>query len=248
MKYIYFKNSNGKRLCGIISNPKSNSIKELDTAIILCHGLGSNKDDALYITLQDKINALGLTTFRMDLLGHGESEGEFDDLTLTETIDDILCAKHELEKGGHRDVGFIGTSFGAVGGIMVASLEQFKFLVVISPPTHYDMSEMIKSSIYLLRELMKVNKATKKKKAHLNVRFFRDYGSYDSYDAAKKITVPVMIIHGNKDNIVPLAKSRELHKRIKGSKLKVIRDADHHYTTAQNKLVKEVMIFVNNYS
>ena len=80
------------------------------------------------------------------------------------------------------------------------------------------------------------------------MRFFRDYGSHDSYDAAKKIKAPVLIIHGNKDNIVPLAKSRELKKRIKGSKLKVVRNADHHYTTAQTKLVKEVMMFVNKYS
>jgi len=248
MKYIYFKNSNGQKLCGIISNPKSNSIKESDTVIIMCHGLGSNKDDTSYITLQDKINASGITTFRMDLLGHGESDGEFDDLTLTETIDDILCAKHELERIGYKNIGFIGTSFGGVGGIMVASLEQFKFLVLISPPTHYDISEMVKSSIYILRELIKVNKVTEKKKAHPNMKFFRDYGSHDSYDAAKKITAPVLIIHGNKDNIVPLAKSRKLQKMIKGSKLKVVRDADHNYTTAQGKLVKEVMIFVNNYN
>ena len=131
---------------------------------------------------------------------------------------------------------------------MVASLEQFKFMVLISPPTHYDISEMVKSSIYILRELAKVNNATNKKKAHPNMRFFRDYGSHDSYDAAKKIKAPVLIIHGNKDNIVPLAKSRELKKRIKGSKLKVVRNADHHYTTAQTKLVKEVMMFVNKYS
>ena len=248
MEYIYFKNSNGKRLCGIISNPKSDSVKESGTIIIMCHGLGSNKDYIPYITLQDKINALGITTFRMDLLGHGESDGEFDDLTLTETIDDILCAKHELERRGYGNIGYIGTSFGGVGGIMVASLEQFKFLILISPPTHYDISEMVKSSIHMLRELVKINKATEKRKAHPNMRFFMDYGSYDSYDAAKKITAPVLIIHGNKDNIVPLAKSRELKKRIKGSKLKVIRDADHHYTTAQNKLVKEVMIFANKYS
>jgi len=245
MEYIYFNNFNGQKLCGIIS--KSDSVKKLDTVIILCHGLGSNKDDKPYITLQNKINALGITTFRMDLLGHGESDGEFDDLTLTETIDDILCAKHELERRGYKNIGFIGTSFGGVGGIMVASLEQFKFLVFISPPTHYDIKEMVKSSIHLLRELVKVNKTTKKKKAHPSIRFFRDYGSYDSYDAAKKIKAPVLIIHGNKDNIVPLAKSRELHKRIKGSKFMVILGADHQYTKAQNTLVKEVMIFVNKH-
>jgi len=242
MKYIYFKNSHGQKLCGIIS--KSNTVKESNVAIIMCHGLGSNKDDILYISLQDRINASGITTFRMDLLGHGESDGEYDDLTLTETIDDILCAKHELERIGYSKIGFIGSSFGGVGGIMAASIEQFNFLILISPPTYYDVTEMIKSGIYILKELMIVNKTTQKKKAHPNIKFFRDYGSHDSYAAAEKISVPVLIIHGDKDKIVPLIKSRELKKKIKDSQIKILRGADHHYTKAQNRLAEEIMKFV----
>jgi len=263
VKYIYFKNSRRQKLCGIISRAESGaaksthsskesdssklavSSKRANTAILMCHGLGSSKDDNLYISLQDKLNELGLATFRMDLLGHGDSDGEYNDLTLTETIDDILCAKHELEKIGYTNIGFIGSSFGGVGGIMAASKEQFHFLVLISPPTYYDVSEMIKSGIYILKELMKINKTTQKKKASPNIRFFRDYGSYDSYAAAEKISIPVLIIQGDKDKIVPLVKSRELKKKIKGSKIKIFKGADHVYTKAYKKLAKEIMKFVN---
>jgi hypothetical protein len=210
----------------------------------MCHGLGHNKDDIVYTTLQDKINSQGIPTFRIDLLGHGESDGEFDDLTLTETIDDILCAKHELEKRGYRNIGFIGSSFGAVGGIMAASMESFTFLVLISPPTYYDIAEMIKSSIFILKELIIVNKNTQKKNAHPNMRFFRDYGSHDSYAAAEKISAPVLIIQGDKDKMVPLAKSLELRKRIKNSQIKIFKGADHQYTKAQQQLIDEVAKFV----
>jgi esterase/lipase len=96
-------------------------------AILMCHGLGSNKDNTSYLTLQTKLNASKITTFRIDLLGHGESDGEFDDLTLTETIDDILCAKQELERRGYTKIGFIGSSFGGVGGIIAASIEPLIF-------------------------------------------------------------------------------------------------------------------------
>jgi len=235
---IYFEDSHGRKLCGVISNRDSQS------AVLMCHGLGSHKDDMPYLTLQDKINDSGVATFRMDLLGHGGSEGDFNDLTLSEAIDDILCAKHELERRGYSRVGFIGSSFGGVGGIMVASKEDFHFLVLISPPTHYDVNEMIKSGIYILRELKIVNKITQKKKARPNIKFFRDYGSHDSYIAAKKISSPVLIIQGDKDKIVPLVKTKELHNIIRGSKIKIFKGANHQYTHAQGRLVKEIMLFV----
>ncbi len=238
MENIYYENSHGQKLCGTLSNVKS------DTIILMCHGLGSNKDSLPFNILQDKINISGIATFRMDLLGHGESEGEFDDLTLTETIDDILCAKHELEKRGYDYVGFIGSSFGAVGGIMVASSEQFSFLLLISPPTHYNIIEIFKSALYVLFELNAVNKLTLKKKAHFSIKFFRDYSSHDSYTAAKKISAPVLIIQGDKDKLVPIAKSMELKKMIKGSKIKIFKGADHHYSYAQTELVVEIMEFI----
>ncbi len=235
---ICFKNSHGQKLCGIISN------QDFKSVILLCHGLGSNKDINKYIHLQDKINDFGIATFRMDFLGHGESDGEMHDLTLTEAIDDILCAKHELERRGYEKIGFIGSSFGGVGGIMAASIEQFNFLIFISPPTYYDITDMITSGVFMLKELMIFNKNTQKKKARLNLRFFQDYGSYDSYTAAEKIMAPVLIIQGDKDRIVPHKKTMELTKRIKDSKIRILTDADHNYTTAQDTLLKEIMTFV----
>ena len=239
---ICLNNSNGRRLCGILSDAGTK------TAILMFHGLGSSKDNSTYMILQDKINTSGIATFRVDLLGHGDSDGEFDDLTLTETVDDILCSKHELERRGYERIGFIGHSFGGVGGIMAASKEQFDFLILVSPPTYYDITEMIRSSIYVFRQLIMVNKETKKKKAHPNIRFFRDYASHDSYAAAEKIQAPVLIIHGDDDKIVPIAKSIELSKRINGSKIKIFKGVGHHYAKVQAMLIEEIMEFVNKQS
>jgi hypothetical protein len=241
MKKIFFKNSNGKNICGNFTDNNS------ETAVIICHGLGSHKDDTPYDSLQEKINKMGLAVLSIDLLGHGDSDGEYDDLTLTETIDDIICAKKELHKRGYKNIGFIGKSFGGVGGIMAAADEQFKFLVLISPPTYYDISEMVSSGIYVLWELRKHNNAVKnKKKASIRIAFFKDYGSHDSYAAAEKINAPALIIHGDADKIVPLDKSRVLRKKIKGSKIKIFKGADHDYShpLAKKKLIEEVMKFV----
>jgi pimeloyl-ACP methyl ester carboxylesterase len=241
MEKICFNNSHGQKIRGILSGTNP------DTVVLICHGLGGSKDVDKYVMFAARIDALGLSTFRIDLLGHGESDGEYDDLTLTEAIDDIIRAKKELHDRGYKNVGFIGHSFGGVGGIMAASREQFKFLILISPPTYYDISEMVSSGIYLLRRLRKHNKTVKnKKKAHLHIKFFKDYGSHDSYAAAEKINAPTLIIHGDEDKIVPIVKSRELRKHIKGSKIKIFKGACHNYKKpqAQRQLIKEVTKFV----
>ncbi|MGV8150580.1 MAG: alpha/beta hydrolase family protein [Candidatus Woesearchaeota archaeon] len=241
MEKIFFKDSSGRSICGKLSNNDS------DTAVLICHGLGGHKDSSPYDKFQKRIHSLGHGVLSIDLLGHGESDGGYNDLTLTEAIDDIICAKRELHKRGYDNVGFIGFSFGGVGGIMVAATEQFHFLILISPPTYYDISEMVSSGIYVLWELRKHNKKVKDKpKASIKIGFFKDYGSHDSYAAADKINSPTLIIHGDSDRIVPLNKSRELRKHIKGSKMKIFKGADHHYShpAAEKKLIEETMKFI----
>ena len=245
MVKVCFNNSKNEKICGILSGPKADSV------VMICHGLGSNKNSAPYPVLENKINKLGIASFRIDLYGHGESDGNYEDLTLTEAIDDITKAKENMMKRGYKDVGFIGSSFGAVGGIMAASKTDFDFLILINPPTYYDYSEMVKSGLHVLRELWKFRrKKQDNKKAGLTIKFFKDYGSHDSYDAATKINSPVLIIQGDADKIVPPEKTKLLHKKMKNSQLKIFKNVDHHFThpLAQIKLVHEIMKFVEDNS
>lgn len=241
MEKIFFKNSNGRMICGNLTDNGS------DTAVLICHGLGGHKDATPFDKFQKAISESGLSVLSIDLLGHGESEGEYNDLTLSEAMDDLSSAKKELNRRGYGNVGLVGFSFGGVAGIMIAPVEKFKFLLLISPPTYYDISEMVSSGIYVLRELRKHNTHNAdRSKATINIRFFKDYGSHDSYAAARKIDAPVLIIQGDSDKIVPLEKSKELKKNIKGSKMKIFKGADHQYSSnaAENKLLEEGMKFI----
>jgi len=160
-------------------------------------------------TLQDKLNDLGISTLRIDMLGHGDSEGAYSDLTLTEAIEDVLIYNEYVRKMGYFYVGFIGQSFGAVAGIMACPVAHFDFLVLISPPTHYDIKEIIISGYYLLKGLRRYRREVldNRKDSSVQMKFFQDYASHDSYVAAAKIDSPVFIIQGGGDKIVPLAKT-----------------------------------------
>ena len=50
---------------------------------------------------------------------------------------------------------------------------------------------------------------------------------YNVYKEAGKIRIPAMIIHGDRDEIVPIEQSRKLVGKIKGSELVVAKGMDH---------------------
>ncbi|MFH1400960.1 MAG: prolyl oligopeptidase family serine peptidase, partial [Nanoarchaeota archaeon] len=49
------------------------------------------------------------------------------------------------------------------------------------------------------------------------------------YAAAKRITIPTLIIHGDKDEAVPIAQSQKTASLLAHGKLHIIAGADHHF-------------------
>ncbi len=86
---IYFLNSKGDKLCGILSNPRTNKNGPI---MILCHGIPSSKDNFTSTHLEKLLNEKNIATLRFDLFGNGESEGNFEEITISECIDDIMQA------------------------------------------------------------------------------------------------------------------------------------------------------------
>jgi len=78
---VFFESNPGLR-AGVIE-------KAGKSIVIMCHGLGSNKDRDTYTILEKIFNDHHLSTFRFDFFGHGESDGHFTNLTITHAVDDI---------------------------------------------------------------------------------------------------------------------------------------------------------------
>jgi len=50
------------------------------------------------------------------------------------------------------------------------------------------------------------------------------------FAAAKKITIPTLIVHGNQDEEVPVSQSRQLVQTLQNGTLIEIKGADHRYS------------------
>jgi dipeptidyl aminopeptidase/acylaminoacyl peptidase len=245
---VYFENSKGDKLCGILSNP-------LDTVevpiIVLCHGHSSNKDRPTFVALENELNKNNIAVFKFDFFGHGESEGKFEEATVSEAVDDILKAIEFVKEKGYKKIGLFGSSFGGISSIMAASKTKDLFVLALkSPVSDYEEVELLKRGREGIeewkqrgwREYIGSNEI----KLKLNYSFFEDIKNNNAYEAVEKIEIPTLIVHGDADETVPIEQSKKTSGIIKDCKLEVVRGADHRYTRPEDfdRCVRLVCSFV----
>lgn len=207
-KKINFTNSNGYKLSGVLSIPH-NDYNGL--IVVFAHGLGSSKESDKYKDFGKLLNERNIGIFKFDFYGHGESEGLFEDITVDEGADDVLQAIELLKSKGFTKIGLVGTSFGGISSIMAASKDtDLKFLGLLVPVSIPEKLAHLRST----------------ETAHLKHPLELDKKN-NGHKIAYRIKVPVYIIHGEKDETVPLEHSIKFCKLLPNCKLEIIKGGDH---------------------
>jgi len=229
---LFFENTKGNRLCGILANPTSNKDRPI---MILCHGFSTSKDSYTYVRLEEILNGKGISTFRFDFFAHGESEGEFEDITISEAVDDILNAIKFMKESGYSKIGLVGSSFGGIASVIVASKTDYLFILALESPVSDDLGKLVAQESRQEIETWKERgfiyyTSSNGRKLKLNYSFFEDDEKVNGYEAAKKIKIPTFIVHGDNDESVPIEQSKKIVGLIDNSRLEVIKGADHRYS------------------
>lgn len=232
---LYFQNSKGNKLCGLLENSSKDVSKPI---IILVHGFSSNKNTSNFVKLKDILDQKGIATFRFDIFGHGESEGKFEDITITEAVDDILQAIKFLQSKGFIKIGLLGSSFGGISSIIAASKTNDLFMLALkSPVSDYWEVEKGRFSQKDLEEWKEKSYRDYEddgKMLKLGYTFIDDFKNNDAYKAAAKINIPTLIVHGDADDTVPVTQSIKTSKLIPNCKLILVKGANHRYTESNH--------------
>jgi len=80
-----------------------------------------------------------------------------------------------------------------------------------------------------------------------NFFFCTLYSCYPNYtEVLRDLKMPVLIVHGRKDSIIPVKKSEEMNKLVKNSKLVILEDADHIVVLNNfNEVSREIEKFIS---
>ncbi len=116
---IFFKNSLGQRLAGVLHLPKKPTVK----AIVICHGYASSKDGKAK-KLAAFFSKNGYAALRFDFTGCGESQGKLKGNISTQEVNDARKAIDVLATRGFKKIGVIGSSLGGLVVVSVAALDK----------------------------------------------------------------------------------------------------------------------------
>ena len=132
-KKVFFENSREEKLCGFLNVNSDN--KQI---VILVHGYASSKNNRTNSWLIDFLNLGKINSFRIDLSGCGESEGKFEDQTISAAVEDIKGAIDFVKTKDFEEIILLGISAGGISSIG-ATLENndVKKLILLSPATNY---------------------------------------------------------------------------------------------------------------
>ena len=196
-----FKNSRELKLSAIFEGENRDA-----PVVVMCHGFHSSKDNPITSrTLAQKLVENGLSVLRFDFTGHGQSEGDIDEVTPLMGLDDLKCAIKTLN---NQNFALYGSSFGGYISLLYASQNPVLTLALKAPVSDWCQVQISKGR---------------------GERFYQETKNISIYQKAKNIKAPTLITHGDKDDVVPIEQSQKLIKalRSKIKTLEIIRGANH---------------------
>jgi putative redox protein len=222
---IGFRNNRGDTLSGVLHHPPA--IRP-NGAAILCHGMESDKNSEKLIFLGRKLAESGVLALRFDFAYAGESSGKFEDITYSGEVEDLKAAFSLVQERRAGKTAILGSSMGGTIGVLYAAQEpRVAALVTVAAPVH---PEKFPQRILTASQLQEWRERgfTLYNGQRLNLSLLEDLERLNVPQAARSVQCPVLIVHGDADEVVPISESYELRDSLGGAKrLSILNGGDH---------------------
>lgn len=201
--------------------------------IILVHGWSGNHLgtwNRFFVTAARYFARKGLNVLRFDFRGSGNSEGEFEEQTISSMISDLKAvAEHSSENFDFNgDIVLIGHSQGFYISVFASrKISEIKGLISwmgrvsdlrdLWPRVWFEEFER---KGYLISEDFVISR-----------KYVEDSLKYRSPKIIGKLNIPVLLVYGAEDSVVPPSEGLKFMKLYRGSDitLKIIPGLDHYF-------------------
>lgn len=239
MQKVNFKNSRNQNLVGNLYLADNESI------IIMAHGFTGDKSEwGRFDKTAEALNKAGYNVLAFDFSGSGESDD--DSLSVDKQVDDLNCAIRFVSDKGFKELGLLGLSLGGLVSLKVYSSEKkIKTMVLWAPVTakkeNYAKKKFGPEELKELKEkgyITKIMEAGIRKKIIIDKQMIYNRESVNQKELLSNIDCPVLIIHGDKDESVPLEDSKNAIRYLSSdSKLEIIKGATHDFTEQIDNII-----------
>ncbi len=209
--------------------------------IVIIHGyFSANRvgPARLYVQIARSLSKQGFIVVRADMLGVGDSDGEFSSITYESEVRDIkrICG-YVKETFGFTKVILLGHSMGSNLALRVArDRNDISQLILLAPDVEKQGGIDQLFSPQQQHEL-DANGYTIRKGLHISRSFIEEIHSDKPYSIAKQLDIPVAVIQGDEDELYSLKGARKLAEYACRGEFYLVPEADHNFLSAQSRRI-----------
>jgi pimeloyl-ACP methyl ester carboxylesterase len=203
-----------------------------DKKVLLVHGWSGRGTQMSVIA--ESLLEKGYATVSFDAPAHGKSAGS------TTIMTEFISSIHELNKLYGPFEFAVGHSLGAMAitNAIKEGLPLKKAVLIGSGDVVTDIIDEFIAKLQLKADIGR----------RMQQRFEKKFGlpmnNYSASEAAKKVDIPVLIVHDEHDDDVPVKAGINIHKHLKNSELIITQGLGHRKILGDEKVVEQCLMFL----
>lgn len=233
----FFYNDAGEKLAGSLHLPESSGASP-ETAFVWGHCFTCSRHTGILRDISRTLAEKGFASLRFDFSGNGQSQGDFSATSYSKHIRETEQAMLFLEEKGFSRFFLGGHSMGAAIAVLTAA-KQKKVKGVCALAGRLGSREGLQifsqKQMRELEERGRLRFESRGRKLELDAAFFADMKQYDIPAAVKKLTVPLLVIHGDQDEIISVENARSAKEINAAVQVEIIAGADHMFLNAKHR-------------
>ena len=203
--------------------------------VIVIHGFTGHMEERHIIAVSETLNSIGFATLRVDMYGHGNSEGKFENHTLYKWLTNALTViDYARSLDFVTDLYLCGHSQGGMTVMLAGAMKHdvVKGLIPLSPawmiPEHARKGTLLGQD-FDPDHIPEMLHGYGEKSQSLGGNYVRVAQTIHVEDAIDRFDGPVLIVHGDEDEAVPVEYGVKAAERYKDCKLVLIPGDTHCY-------------------
>ena len=208
-----------------------------DRLAILCPGYLDTKDYAHLVFLAEDLAMQGYSAVRFDPIGTWESEGNIEDYTVTQELEDIKSIiDFMLNRQPYPNIVVGGHSRGGLISVIYASKDKrvTEVLAIMSPYALVRTVNIGKIAKWKQegsrKSIRDIPNSKDQKEFNVPYSDIEDSEQYDVLDIVSKLQIPLIFVAGEKDDVIPVEDVKKFYDRaIQPKELIVVEGIDHNY-------------------